>query len=177
MHLFATHGFESVSVGDIVRAVGLSERTFFRYFASKEEVLRALPRRFLAAIHKELARQDLDLPILTALRGALRAADKVEGERKSLLRWGRVCSSVPSIGTAAIGGGAYREFLAARLGEVDPRSLRVTALAAAIAAAQSSAFEEWIRLGGRGDLLTLGDDALRGLAEFGAAQLALDKSA
>jgi AcrR family transcriptional regulator len=37
--LFRTTGFSRTTVDDIARAVGISERTFFRYFRTKEDVL------------------------------------------------------------------------------------------------------------------------------------------
>jgi AcrR family transcriptional regulator len=37
--LFARDGYEATSAGAIARAAGVTERTFFRYFATKDEVL------------------------------------------------------------------------------------------------------------------------------------------
>jgi AcrR family transcriptional regulator len=37
--LFGAHGFEETTVAEIAAAAGLTERTFFRYFADKREVL------------------------------------------------------------------------------------------------------------------------------------------
>jgi AcrR family transcriptional regulator len=39
LELFATHGFEQTTATEIAQAVGLTERTFFRHFSDKREVL------------------------------------------------------------------------------------------------------------------------------------------
>ena len=39
LDLYATKGFEETTVAEIAQAVGLTERTFFRYFTDKREVL------------------------------------------------------------------------------------------------------------------------------------------
>ncbi len=39
LELFATRGFEQTTTADIAQAVGLTERTFFRHFTDKREVL------------------------------------------------------------------------------------------------------------------------------------------
>lgn len=37
--LFAEHGFEATTVADIAAAVGMSQRSVFRYFGTKEEII------------------------------------------------------------------------------------------------------------------------------------------
>ena len=39
LELYAERGFEPTAVADIAERAGLTERTFFRYFADKREVL------------------------------------------------------------------------------------------------------------------------------------------
>ena len=39
LELYASKGFEETTVAEIAQAVGLTERTFFRYFTDKREVL------------------------------------------------------------------------------------------------------------------------------------------
>lgn len=61
LRLFATHGYEATTLNAIAEAAGISRRTFFYYFESKEEILAAwqkgLPQAFRAAALAESADQ------------------------------------------------------------------------------------------------------------------------
>jgi len=54
LKLFAAHGYEAITLDAIAEASGISRRTFFYYFKSKEEILAAwqkdLPEAFRTAI-------------------------------------------------------------------------------------------------------------------------------
>jgi AcrR family transcriptional regulator len=71
LDLFLAHGFEAVTVEAIAQTAGVSRRTFFRYYQSKEDVMvEHLDRdgeRFLA----ELSARPLNEPPLLAIRNAL----------------------------------------------------------------------------------------------------------
>lgn len=71
LQLMALEGFDAVTVDEIVAAAGVSKRTFFRYFASKEDVVVQFLADMGAGMHAELAaRPAAELPS-TALRHAV----------------------------------------------------------------------------------------------------------
>ncbi|MFD6530567.1 TetR family transcriptional regulator [Streptomyces sp. NPDC060184] len=79
LELFTTQGYERTTVDGIVEAVDVSQRTFFRYFASKEDVVFAtqdlVEARFLAELRQRPAQE----PPLEAMRQAtFRAWDALE---------------------------------------------------------------------------------------------------
>jgi AcrR family transcriptional regulator len=49
LELFATRGFEQTTAAEIAQSVGLTERTFFRHFSDKREVLFYGQEQFLRA--------------------------------------------------------------------------------------------------------------------------------
>lgn len=55
LELFSSHGFDAVRVADITEACGVSERTFFRHFATKEDVLLADHGTRLSRLEQALA--------------------------------------------------------------------------------------------------------------------------
>jgi AcrR family transcriptional regulator len=68
--LFRRKGFEATTVDEIAEAVDVSPRTFFRYFASKEEVALSVLEDQLAVFLGRLARRPAAEPVLAALRQA-----------------------------------------------------------------------------------------------------------
>jgi AcrR family transcriptional regulator len=81
--LFRERGFETVTVEEIAQAAGVSRRTFFRYFESKEDVVVTRFERDTEELLTELAaRPACETPLLAirnalvpAIRSALREAD------------------------------------------------------------------------------------------------------
>jgi AcrR family transcriptional regulator len=52
--LFRKRGYENTRIDDIVRALEISQPTFFRYFPSKDDVLRVVGRRGFYCIAKKI---------------------------------------------------------------------------------------------------------------------------
>jgi AcrR family transcriptional regulator len=68
--LFARKGFEATTVEEIADAVEVSSRTFFRYFASKEDVAISPTDDMFGAVLDALAARPAGEPALTAVRRA-----------------------------------------------------------------------------------------------------------
>lgn len=65
--LFAERGFAGATIGDLAEAADTSPRTFFRYFASKEDILLDDLAAALPFVREALGQGEPDEPILTAV--------------------------------------------------------------------------------------------------------------
>lgn len=80
LELFTTQGYERTTVDEIADAVEVSQRTFFRYFASKEEVAFALQEILEAHYAVVLRGRPAEEGPLEALRNAVFASWEAIGE-------------------------------------------------------------------------------------------------
>ncbi|MBN9634387.1 MAG: mycofactocin system transcriptional regulator [Actinobacteria bacterium] len=71
LELFATRGFDDVSVDDVAHAAGISRRTLFRYFSSKNAIPWADFDASLTELRNLLNAVPHDMPLDAALRSAL----------------------------------------------------------------------------------------------------------
>ena len=74
LDLFATRGFEQTTTAEIAQAVGLTERTFFRHFVDKREVLFSGQDQFLQAFEDGLAEAPASASALEVVASALVSA-------------------------------------------------------------------------------------------------------
>jgi AcrR family transcriptional regulator len=74
LELFATRGFEQTTAEQIAQSVGLTERTFFRHFSDKREVLFYGQDQFLQAFLDGADAAPPDAPPLEVIAYALHAA-------------------------------------------------------------------------------------------------------
>jgi TetR/AcrR family transcriptional regulator, regulator of mycofactocin system len=158
--LFAGQGFDETTVDDIAIATGISRRTFFRYFASKNDVVWGEFDRGLEYFREKLAAADPEQPWLTSLRLAVVDFNALSPEQVPLHRQRmELILHVPALQAyATLMYARWRtvvaDFVAARTGgkpnELLPRLVGHTALAAAVAA-----YEQWLAepLTPLGDLL------------------------
>ena len=166
LRLFEERGFDLVTVDDIAAAADVSRRTFFRYFATKEDVVLADQPRRLEELRDALAVRPPEEPALTALRHALLSlADGHEQDRELLLRRAKLMRATPSLQVRWMGAQrnweqAVTEMVADRLG-VDPvADLRPGVIAASTLASLRIAIALWVTGGGRSDLVAMVGQAL-----------------
>ncbi|KUL35653.1 TetR family transcriptional regulator [Streptomyces sp. NRRL F-4489] len=81
LQLLAQKGYDAVTIDEIVATAGVSRRTFFRYFASKEDVVVRFLADLGAGMCAELAARPAAEPPSAALRHAVAAALAPCGDR------------------------------------------------------------------------------------------------
>jgi AcrR family transcriptional regulator len=71
LRLFLTYGYEATTLEEIAEAAGISRRTFFYYFKSKEEILLAWQGGLIEAIRTAVLAQSTKQAPLDAVKNAL----------------------------------------------------------------------------------------------------------
>jgi AcrR family transcriptional regulator len=84
--LYIERGFEPTTVAEIAKRAGLTERTFFRYFADKREVLFAGSDRLQELLVSTVAGAPDSAAPIDAVAAALTAAGAVLQERREYSR-------------------------------------------------------------------------------------------
>jgi AcrR family transcriptional regulator len=143
LELFATRGYEETTVDDIAAAVDVSQRTFFRYFAGKEETAFYVPRLAETQVVEAVrARPPGEAPLEALRRAVLESWDRINETIEEIvpvelhLRVYRVIESTPALLAAHLRRAAELEeelarIIAEREGldvDADPRPRIVVAL-------------------------------------------------
>jgi AcrR family transcriptional regulator len=104
MRLFADRGYDEVTVEEIADVCELSPRTFFRYYASKEDVLFAGTELRRTVFLDSLAGQPAGTGPFEAIEGASRAmVVHYEPDREALRIRARIVEAAPSLRTRNAG--------------------------------------------------------------------------
>ena len=165
LRLFTDRGYDATTCEQIAAAAGVSPATFFRYFPTKEDVVLQDDYDALisASLHERPAEESPVVAVRRALASGLEALyisdeDPIRARTQLIL-------SVPALRARM-----YEQVratqqilaveLAGRIGHA-PDSLRVRAVAAALAAALTAAVETWANEGG--ELPARVDEALDAL--------------
>jgi AcrR family transcriptional regulator len=156
--LFSRKGFDATTIDDIVGAVEVSRRTFFRYFETKEDVLPAWFDRHVVTVIAMLEARPAGEDPMTSLRHVLDGlAELYESQLANVLTIERVISREPAIVTrryARMEDLAERlaAGLAARHGGGAKELAHFRLLARVNLAVARTAVERWAMAGGKGGL-------------------------
>jgi TetR/AcrR family transcriptional regulator, regulator of mycofactocin system len=166
--LFDAGGFDRTTVDDIAAAAGISRRTFFRYFPSKNDVVWGDFDSMLDRMRRRLAACPPDRPLMDEVRQALLDFNRVPAEE---LPWHRrrmaLILRTPALQAhSTLRYADWRAVLAGFVGErlrqpasaLAPQTIAHATLGVAVAA-----YEQWLR-DERADLPALLDAAMRELA-------------
>jgi AcrR family transcriptional regulator len=82
--LFAVRGVDAVTISEIVAKAGLSQRTFFRYFAAKDDIVLAFPRRSINRLVESVLDRPIDEGLFVAAAAAFRTAHELSPEEARL---------------------------------------------------------------------------------------------
>jgi mycofactocin system transcriptional regulator len=150
LQLFIENGFEETTVDDIAAAAGIGRRTFFRYFASKNDLPWGDFDAMIASMREYLFGLDDDVPVQAALRTAVLEfnrfpTDEIPYHRQRM----DLLLNVPSLAAHstlryADWRQAIADFVAHRLA-LDPAALVPQTTAWAMLAASLAAYEQWLK--------------------------------
>ncbi|MCK9877477.1 mycofactocin system transcriptional regulator [Frankia sp. Ag45/Mut15] len=168
LHLFTERGFDETTVDDIAREAGIGRRTFFRYFASKNDLAWGNFDAHLVVMRTALAEAAPDAPALDVLRHAILEfntyppAEGVWLRRRMALILRTPTLQAHSTLRFASWRDVVAEFVAGRIGQPEsaliPQSVAAAHLGVAV-----TAYEQWLRTDDA-DLVIILDEALRLLA-------------
>ncbi|MCX4472467.1 TetR family transcriptional regulator [Micromonospora sp. NBC_01655] len=169
LRLVAERGLDQVTVEEISAAADVSARTFFNYFASKDEALVGDPAGGGVRLVARVAAAPPGQPVLTTLRHALdEVIDEIRADRELWSLRMEVVTRNPALLPRLIAGNAATEqaivdVLAARLG-VGPDHPYPRLVTAVAGAALRAAMTRWATHRDDRDLADLVDEAFAALA-------------
>jgi AcrR family transcriptional regulator len=172
MELFFKEGYDNTTVDQVASAAGMSRTSFFRYFATKDDIVLGRVDELGRQVTEALVTRPEGEPVWHALRGAFDPLLELSAAAPE--RWlavARMLSDAPSLKASQLGRQlAWQDLMipevASRLGIANPaRDARPRALVAAAIACLNAARDVWTASDGTLDLPTLLDQAMNALIE------------
>ncbi|MBK3576348.1 TetR family transcriptional regulator [Streptomyces sp. MBT65] len=167
MTLFVANGFEQTTVDQIAAAVGMSGRSVFRYFPTKEDMVVGHMDEIGDRLAEALAACPLDEDAWTALRHAMQPhLDELTAHADSNVSVARMLDATPALRPSLLNKRArWAEALLPNIvrrlrGPTRTRELRARAIVSSALACLNVAVDEWARAGGTQPIDDLLDTAL-----------------
>lgn len=147
LQLYRERGIHETTIDELCEQAGIARRTFFRYFASKEDVLLARLRVDIGTVEQIFRQAPTAEPIAALLA---RAVDAVVTDPQAFARFADVVLAIPALRALYLGmlaefEDALRNLVAHRL-RIPPHGERVRLLAAAAVTGYRVGLEAWMSM-------------------------------
>lgn len=167
LELFLSQGFDATTIDQIVTSAGISRRSFFRYFGTKEDIVLGDLVSRGAIIAEAVAARPADEGPWDALRAGLeRSAETTMPDPEAGLALGRMLLDTPSLRARLLEKRLrWQEMLVPLIGErlIDGHGsahLRASAIVSSALACLDAASQAWVESDGATDLAELYDQAV-----------------
>ncbi|WP_369275461.1 TetR/AcrR family transcriptional regulator [Streptomyces sp. R11] len=169
VRLFAEQGYERTTIAQIAREAGISQRSLFRYFGTKEDLVCGDQEALGELLKRTVEQQPAEASVWDALRAGFEVVLTANHTPERVLELSRLIFDTPSLHARYIEKrlrwqAALVPVVQARLGAAsgpgpapDPRA---KAIVATVFACIDTATELWARHDGRLDLADLYDECL-----------------
>ncbi|QYG94188.1 TetR/AcrR family transcriptional regulator [Iamia sp. SCSIO 61187] len=118
LDLFDERGYAAVTMGDIAGAAGVSRRTLYRHFPTKDRVVLDLPVEWTEVWDETLAALPPDTSARDAVEQITRTiAGRLDEERERMQRVWRIVESTPALEPAFLANRAWTERILALLAD------------------------------------------------------------
>ena len=166
LRLFAERGYDATTIEDITDAADVAPRTFFHYFASKDDVLFGGHEDRRAALIARFREERVEHPVPEALLEALLTiVDAFDEDPDFFLERARLYNQWPPLRSAVLRvNDGLVDGLAEEVGKslgLDPRTELAPRLVATVSiGAMRCAIDAWVASEGKRDLRALAREAL-----------------
>ncbi|WP_395403307.1 TetR/AcrR family transcriptional regulator [Arthrobacter sp. UC242_113] len=162
---FAAKGYDNTTVEEVAAAAGVSRRTLFNYFRSKEDLALSGLAEQGELIAGRFAERPADEDPWASLRAAFQVLEEIDTTAERRLEFVTLLFGNESLRAGhAEKQARWQDLLTPliepRLPASDRRTLEARVIAAAAITCLQAALEEWVRQGGRVDLFELYDTAV-----------------
>ncbi|MFF4101515.1 TetR/AcrR family transcriptional regulator [Streptomyces sp. NPDC001903] len=167
MRLFAEQGYEATTIAQIAKEAGISQRSLFRYFGTKEDIVCGEQEELGELLRATVEAQPAAATPWEALRAGFEVLMEAHGDPGRLLEITTLIFDTPPLRARytqkrlrwqELVQPAVTARMAAGQGPVP--QVRAAAVTATVFACVDAATEVWVRSGGSADLTVLYDEAL-----------------
>jgi len=152
--LFSGRGYGNVTMEEVAQAAGVSRSTAYRRFATKDDLVLEVPRRWLVAFDKAVSDLAADTPLPDAVSAAtLAVAQHIDEHRNTVATAYAILETAPSLQQSGVATVAWLERFVRLLEDFaaptrvpDPESART--IAGAYLGAIDAMMQHWALTGG-----------------------------